>query len=118
MNELREYKIQLLREAAENHLRQARELIDRATGALAAEAWEDIGQPVAAPMTAEEECAEIFEIYRQLGAKAPGPRLTLWSYVERIKQERDEARSLACHWRDIAAGAFAKAGPFPWEGTR
>jgi len=44
---------------------------------------------------------------------------TLWSYgaeyIEQLKKERDEARSLAAHWRDMAAGSFASAGPLPWE---
>ena len=43
----------------------------------------------------------------------------LWSYgaeyIEQLKKERDEARSIAAHWRDIAAGPFAKDGLFPWE---
>ena len=47
---------------------------------------------------------------------------TLWSYgaeyIEQLKKERDEARSLAAHWRDIAAGPFAKDGSFPWENTQ
>ena len=32
-----------------------------------------------------------------------------------LERERDEARSIAAHWRDIAAGPFAKDGLFPWE---
>jgi hypothetical protein len=47
---------------------------------------------------------------------------TLWSYgaeyIEQLKKERDEARSLASHWRDIAAGSFSKAGPLPWENSQ
>lgn len=47
---------------------------------------------------------------------------TLWSYgaqyIEQLKKERDEARSHAAHWRDIAAGSFAKDGSFPWENTK
>jgi len=35
----------------------------------------------------------------------------------KLRDERDEARSLAAHWRDTASGPFAKAGPLPWENS-
>jgi hypothetical protein len=43
------------------------------------------------------------------------PGDTLLEAVCALKKDRDEARRLAVHWRDIAAGQFASAGPLPWK---
>ena len=40
-------------------------------------------------------------------------RDSLAARLEQLKEERDEARSLAAYWRDIVAGEFAKDGGFP-----
>lgn len=48
----------------------------------------------------------------------PSCKVVKADFARQLEQQRNEARRLAEHWRNIAAGTFAGAAPLPWENAK